>query len=163
MCPRIQQTPQHSHSLMIPISRSGIIALIVCFMCSCSEDTIRGEFQEDVPGGGQAILKYELQNNEIGEITESTESTKYFVETTFSYVREELSALSVVISEYVRNDNFEIIDAKEVATIRWVVSEKKLVLKEGHLDAQSIGKNRDYLTESKRMRDLVKKHLSRTR
>jgi hypothetical protein len=162
MCLRIQQTPQHSHSLMKPICCGGIIVILVLALFACSNSHIRGEFQEDVPGGGQTIVKYEIQSGELKQIVQSTESTNHFIETTFLYARGELSSVCVLISEFVRNDNFDIIDAKEVATLKWVVSEQGLVLKEGLLNEQRVGENRDYLAESERMKGLVNKHRSGT-
>lgn len=61
-----------------------------------------------------------------------------------------------------RNDNFDIIDAKKVATLKWVEGDQEIVLKEGRPYEQLAVKNRDYSAESKRVKELVNRHLSGT-
>lgn len=143
---------------MKPICRGVITVILVSTLFACSNGYIRGQFQEDVPGGGQSIINYEMQGDEVKQVVQSTESTHHFIESTFRYVRGDLSSVCVLVSEFVRNDNFDITDVRKVATFRWVAGGQGLVLKEGNFDGRLLGKNRDYLAEGERIKRLADKH-----
>ena len=143
---------------MKPICRGLITVILVSTLFACSSGYIRGQFQEDVPGGGQAIIKYEMQGDELKQAVQSTESANHFIESTFRYARGNLSSVCVQVSEFVRNDNFDITDVKKVAAFRWVAGGQGLVLQEGCFDEHLLAKNRDYLAEGERIKRLADKH-----
>lgn len=73
--------------------------MLVLALLACSKSYFRGEFQEGVPGGAQAIFVYEMQGGEGKRIVQPIESTTHFIETKSSYARGELSFVCIVISE----------------------------------------------------------------
>ncbi|MGB3117894.1 MAG: hypothetical protein WBE58_03665 [Verrucomicrobiales bacterium] len=133
-----------------------IIALLNLSLvgCSATNDEV-GEIQEDLPGGGQAIIRYEVDDGQVVLIVQSFEATKYIAENRYIFESGKVSSIQSVISEIFYGDDFTIVGAREISARTWEVGNAGLALKKGRLNENPMGSDPDFLVEAKRLKELV--------